>query len=223
MAQEINTFQQPFFTTFFSLTSHHPYKVPEKYIGKFPKGPLPVQEPMGYTDMAMRKFFETASKMPWYNNTLFVLCADHATVSYYPEYQTLLGSYAIPIVFYYPGGNLKGVSDHLVQQIDIAPTVLNFLNYDESYVAFGFDAFTSDSTNFVVNNNGTSFSLHQGDYLLLSDGNKSSALYNIKEDILLKNNIVNTLPETQQAMERNLKAFIQQYNNRMINNELTVN
>lgn len=222
MAQKINTFQQPFFTTFFSLSSHHPYKVPEKYIGKFPKGPLEVQEPMGYTDMAIRKFFETASKMPWFNNTLFVLCADHATVSYHPEYQTLLGSYSIPIVFYYPGGDLKGISDHLVQQIDIAPTVLNFLNYDKPYVAFGFDAFAADSTNFVVNNNGTSFSLHQGDYLLLSDGNKSSALFNAKTDILLKNNIVNTLPKIQQPMEDHLKAFIQQYNSRMINNELTV-
>jgi len=74
----------------------------------------------------------------------------------------------------------------------------------------------------VVNNNGTSFSLHQGNYLLLSNGDKSTALYNVKADILLNNNLINTLPAIQQTMENHLKAFIQQYNNRMINNELTV-
>jgi len=221
MAQKLNTFKEPFFSTLFSLSSHHPYKVPKQYIGKFPKGPLPVQEPIGYTDMAIRKFFETASTMPWFDNTLFVLCADHATVSYFPEYQTLSGSYAIPIVFYYPGGKLKGISDRLVQQIDIAPTVLNFLNYDQPYFAFGFDAFAKDTANFVVNNNGTSFSFYQGNYLLVSDGNKSTSLFNIKKDIILKDNLINTLPAVQQSMEMHLKAFVQQYNNRMIDNKLT--
>ncbi|WP_306429808.1 sulfatase-like hydrolase/transferase [Sphingobacterium sp. E70] len=88
----MNTLKQPFFASFFSLSSHHPFKVPEKYQGKFPKGPLPVQEPIGYTDNALREFFATASKMPWFNNTLFVICADHATVSYLPEYQTTAGA-----------------------------------------------------------------------------------------------------------------------------------
>jgi len=221
MAQKLNTFKEPFFSTFFSLSSHHPFKVPEKYIGKFPKGPLPVQEPVGYTDMAIRRFFETASTMPWFKNTLFVLCADHATVSYFPEYQTVAGAYSIPIVFYYPGGYLKGIKDHLVQQIDIVPTVLNFLNYDQPYFAFGFDAFKKDTTNFVINNNGSSFNFYQGDYLLLSDGNTSTQLFDVKKDKFLKNNIVNTLPEVQSSMEEHLKAFIQQYNNRMIANELT--
>src|SRR5690606_31537909 len=60
MAQELNTFKEPFFSALFTLSSHHPFKVPEKYIDTFPKGPLPVQEPIGYTDLALRNFFETA-------------------------------------------------------------------------------------------------------------------------------------------------------------------
>jgi phosphoglycerol transferase MdoB-like AlkP superfamily enzyme len=75
MANEMNTLKQPFFASFFSLSSHHPFRLPDEYVGKFPKGPLPVQEPLGYTDMALRNFFRTASKMPWYKNTLFcTLC-----------------------------------------------------------------------------------------------------------------------------------------------------
>lgn len=221
MAKTINTFKQPFFSAFFSVSSHHPFKVPEKYIGKFPKGPLPVQEPMGYTDMAIGKFFATASKMPWFKNTLFVLCADHATVSYLPEYQTTAGSFSIPILFYYPGGDLKGTTDKLIQQADIMPTVLNYLNYDKPYFAFGFDAFSSQKDNFVVNNNDGTFSFYQGDYLMLYDGKRAVALYNLKTDRTNKNNLVDKLPAVQQNMEKYLKAFIQQYDNRMIKDQLT--
>ncbi|TCC92138.1 alkaline phosphatase family protein [Pedobacter frigiditerrae] len=222
MAKTINTFKQPFFSAFFSVSSHHPFKVPKKYIGKFPKGPLPVQEPMGYTDMAIKKFFATASKMPWYKNTLFVLVADHATVSYLPEYQTLAGSFSIPILFYYPGGDLKGKTDKLIQQTDIMPTVLNYLNYNKPYFAFGFDALSNKKDNFVVNNNDGSFSFFKGDYLLIYDGLKSTALFNLKTDRLNKNNLVDKEPAIQTDMEKYLKAFIQQYNNRMIKDQLTI-
>lgn len=221
MAKTMNTFHPPFFTAFFSLSSHHPFKVPAQYVGKFPKGPLEVQEPMGYTDMALRKFFETASKMPWFKQTLFVLCADHATVSYFPEYQTIPGAFSIPILFYYPGGNLRGKTDKLVQQIDIMPSVLSYLHYDKPYFAFGFNAFAPETNNFVINNNDGTFSLYYGDYLLLSDGQLSTALYNLKKDRLTKHNIMGEEPEMLEKMETYLKAFIQQYNNRMIQDDLT--
>lgn len=220
MAQKMNTLKEPFFSSFFSLSSHHPFKVPEKYEGVFPKGPLAIHEPVGYTDMAIRKFFETASTMAWYKNTLFVLVADHATMSHFPEYKTTPGAFSIPILFYYPGGDLKGHSDKLIQQLDIAPTVLNYLNYDKPYFSFGFDAFDKEEDNFVVNNNGDSFNFYQGDYLLVYDEEKTVALYNVKTDRLTKRNLVNTMPALQQNMEKQLNAFIQQYNNRMIENKL---
>ncbi|SOD15204.1 LTA synthase family protein [Pedobacter xixiisoli] len=223
MAKTINTFKQPFFTSFFSVSSHHPFKVPEKYQGVFPKGPLEVQEPMGYTDMAIRKFFEAAKKMPWYKNTLFVLCADHATVSYLPDYQTVPGYFSIPILFYYPAGNLKGRTDKIIQQIDIMPTVLNYLNYKKPYFAFGFDALNNKKDNFAVNNNDGNFNFYDGDYLLINDGEKSISLFNLKEDRTTSNNLINHLPLVKQELEQKLKAFMQQYNNRMINNQLTTN
>ncbi|MBB5440571.1 arylsulfatase A-like enzyme [Pedobacter sp. AK017] len=223
MAQTMNTLKQPFFSAFFSVSSHHPFKLPDEYAGKFPKGHLPVQEVLGYTDMALRNFFRTASAMPWYKNTLFVLCADHATVSYFPEYQTTPGYFSIPIVFYYPGGDLKGKADKNVQQIDIMPTVLNYLHYDKPYFALGFDAFDKRQDNFVVNNNDGTFSFYQGDYLLINDGKINLSLYNLKTDRLTQNNILDKEPLIAQQMEKYLKAFVQQYNNRMIENKLTAN
>jgi len=221
MANEMNTLKQPFFASFFSLSSHHPFRLPDQYVGKFPKGPLPVQEPLGYTDMALRNFFKTASKMPWYKNTLFVLCADHATVSYLPEYQNSPGYFSIPILFYRPGGELKGKADKLVQQIDIMPTVLNYLHYDKPYFSFGFDAFDKKTDNFVLNNNDGSFNFYMGDYYLVNDGKDNLALYNLKTDRLVKHNILKQEPLIAEKLEKNLKAFRQQYNNRMIENKLT--
>lgn len=221
MAKTINTFKQPFFSAFFSISSHHPFKVPDNYQDKFPKGNLPIHEPIGYTDMAIRKFFATAKKMPWYNNTLFVLCADHATTSYLPDYQSVPGFFSIPILFYYPGGVLKGKTDKVIQQIDIMPTVLNYLNYDKPYFAFGFDAFNYNTANFAVNNNDGYFNFYEGDYLLINDGIKSIALYNLKEDPRTTKNLILAEIQVKEVLEQNLKAFTQQYNNRMIGNRLT--
>lgn len=221
MADKINEMPQPFFTSFFSLSSHHPFKVPEQYKGKFPKGPLEVQEPIGYTDHALKQFFAKASKAPWYKNTLFVLCADHATVSYLPEYQIAPNSFAIPVIFYYPGGELKGVSDKLVQQIDILPTVLNYLNYPKPYFAFGFDAFERDNNNFVVNNIGGIYNLFQGDYYMTHDGEKATSIYNLREDKFLKKDLLSH-NAVKDSLERTLQAFVQRYNYAMIHNKLTV-
>jgi len=221
MAKKIDTFKQPFFNSFFSLSSHHPFKVPEEYAGKFPKGKLPLHEPIGYADHALRQFFNTASKSDWYNNTLFVIVADHASMIHFPEYNTTPNFFAIPIIFYYPGGELKGLSDKLVQQIDIMPTVLNYLQYDKPYFAFGSDAFDPRRDNFLVNNIGGSYNFFMGDYFMTFDNERPSSLHNLKTDPSLSKDLMNEEPQTLDSLKRHLEAFIQQYNNRMIHNKLT--
>lgn len=101
------------------------------------------------------------------------------------------------------------------------PTVLNYLHYDKPYFAFGFDAFSKDTNNFVINNNDGTFSLYHGDHLLLNDGQNNTALYDLKADRLTKHNLLNQDTLSQNKMDSLLKAFIQQYNNRMIQDDLT--
>lgn len=48
-----------------------------EYKGKFDKGTLPIHESIGYADYLWRCFFEKAKKESWYNNTLFIITADH--------------------------------------------------------------------------------------------------------------------------------------------------
>lgn len=219
-AHTLDTIRQPFFSTIFSVSSHHPYKVPEKYKGVFPKGDLPIHQCMGYTDMALRKFFQTASTMSWFKHTLFVLTADHATISHFPEYQTSWGYMSIPVVFYHAEDTLlRNAEKTMAQQTDIMPSVLSYLNYSGKIVSFGKSIFTPSNEHFVVNYiNG--FQLLKDNYLLQFDGQKTSGLYDFIHDRLLQTNLKDKLPVIRDSLELKLKAYIQQYHNRLVEDKM---
>lgn len=222
-ADKLNDFNQPFCAALFSVSSHHPFKVPERYEGKFPKGTLPIHQCVAYTDYSLKKFFEKASKMSWFDNTLFVFTADHANQSYYPEYKTNIGVFAVPLIFFKPDGSLKGEVDDLAQQIDIMPSVLGYLNYNKPFLAFGRNLFDNKQVPFVINYTSGTYQLFMGDYLFLFDGNKATGLYKFKTDKFLKENILNTNQQLELELEQKVKAIIQQYNTRMIEDKLTAN
>ncbi|WP_025765168.1 LTA synthase family protein [Dyadobacter tibetensis] len=221
-AKKMNEFPQPFQSTLFTVSSHDPFNIPTRYKDKFPKGPLPIYETMGYTDQALKKFFEVAKTMPWYRNTLFVLTADHAaTFAHYPRYQTSVGNFSVPVIFFAPADStMRGIDRQtLVQQIDILPSVLSYLHYDKPYFSFGKNVFSPPALNFAVNYDGV-YQWFNGTYVLQFDGQKTVGLYNYRQDQLLKKNLRGTNLEVQKPMEAQIKAFIQQYNNRMLDDKL---
>ncbi|MCO5236121.1 MAG: sulfatase-like hydrolase/transferase [Chitinophagaceae bacterium] len=224
-ARTLSGFKEPFFSTIFSVSSHHPFKVPEQYGQAFKKGPIPVLESIGYTDMALRRFFETAQQQPWFKHTLFVISADHATETFHPEYKTAWGDVAIPIILYSPGDSmLQGVdSSRIIQQIDVMPTVLSYLNYQKPFFAFGKNVLDTvgQPLNFSVTYiNG--YRWIEDDYLLFYDGQESRSLFNFKTDPLFLNNLLKEEPQRAAQMEKHVKAFMQQYTNRLIRNRLVV-
>lgn len=219
-------FKQPFVTSVFTATSHNPYALPERYKNVFPKGTHPIHECIGYTDNALRHFFATASKQPWYNNTLFVITADHASMNEHPEYVTDLGAFTVPILFYAPGmPELQGKdTETVVEQIDIMPTVLGILGYDRPYIGFGQDILhTPKEDKFAVNYISGSgiYQLVKGDYLIQFDGEQVIHAYRFRTDVLMKDDVKDSMPqEVRKEMEIQLKSIIQQYMQRMNNNEL---
>ena len=220
---KINSFRQPFVAALFSASSHHPFVVPERYREQFPEeGGQPIHKCVRYTDNALRLFFERAKNEPWFNNTLFVITADHTNQTSHAEYQTDYGSFSVPIIFYDPGADLRGSSSAIAQQIDIMPTVLGYVGYSRPFVAFGCDLFrTPVSERYAVNylNGIYQFFLH--DYVLQFDGEKTIAVYDRKADPLQQHNIIHRILP-QKEMERTLKAIIRQYMFRMNEDELTV-
>jgi phosphoglycerol transferase MdoB-like AlkP superfamily enzyme len=221
-AEKLNTFSRPFMASIFTVSSHHPFEVPERYRGKFKKGAAPIVEVVGYTDFALREFFNKISKQEWFSNTLFVITADHTNESIHKEFQNDFGSYSIPVIFYKPGSDLKGVKKKIAQQIDIMPTVLHYLNYDEEFIAFGNNLLDDTKESFGFNTNGSNYHLYMKDHILEMVDKKSLGLFNYKSDIFLEKNIIGTNPELQGLMEDKLKAVMQTYNSRLLDNNMIV-
>lgn len=220
--RQLNHFKQPFFTSLFSISSHNPYTIPKKYQGKFPKGTTNIQESIAYTDFALRQFFKSAQKQNWYNNTLFVITADHTSAEPTEnKYQTNIGKFRIPILFFDPSNpDMKKTSEQNFQQIDISPSILDYLNIKMDMVSFG-KSYQSDK-NFVVYYLDHIYHYLNNDYYLAFDGEKPIGLYHFKTDILLKNNLLQKEKKIAQEMERFIKAYIESFNERMINNQLSV-
>ncbi len=221
-AEKLNSFKEPFMASIFSVSSHHPFKVPEKYADRFKKGPAPICEVVGYTDFALREFFAEISQQPWYSNTLFVITADHTNESIHKEFQNNFGVYCIPVIFYEPGGGLNGKRMKIAQQIDIMPTVLSRLNFDEEYIAFGNNLLDDTSESFAYNTNGSTYHLYMNDHLLEMIETKALGLYNFKSDVFLEKNLLGSDAAIQMKMEEKLKAIIQTYNSRLLDNDMTV-
>ncbi|MDA3954877.1 MAG: sulfatase-like hydrolase/transferase [Bacteroidales bacterium] len=222
-AKTLSTFEEPFVSALFSVSSHHPYNLPAEFEGKFPEGKLPVHRTIGYSDYSLKQFFEEASNYSWYDSTLFVITADHASAQIgFPEYKTIKGYYSVPIIFYHPTDNLTGLEYDLAQQIDIMPSILSYLNYDESYISFGQDLFNGDKERFVINVLNDVYQLYMDDYLIQYNESEILSLYKFKVDSLFQHNLIGTMPEVEEKMLKKVQAFIQEYNYRMINDELTI-
>ena len=223
-ATKMSEFKQPFVSAVFTASSHHPYKVPEEYKDIYKEEGIVIHKCIRYTDNAIRRFFDKAKTQPWYKNTLFVITSDHTNLSDHAYYQTDLGGFCSPIIFFDPSGDMKpGMRNAIAQQIDIMPTVLSYLGYDRKYVAFGCDLLTTkDEDTWAVNYINGIYQYVKGDWLLQFDGHKAKALYRFRTDLLLKENLLSKEPKIAADMERQVKAIIQSYMTRMVNNQLVV-
>ena len=227
-ADRMNEMAQPFMTAVFTASSHPPFNLPERYRGVFPPGEEKIQECVGYTDHAMRRFFEKARRMPWYKNTLFVITADHTSRQIDPFYSSSLGYYCVPIIFYAPGDSLLHGYDteRVVEQTDIMPTVLGYLHYDHPYIAFGKDMLhTPAEETFALHwlPESSGYEFVKGEYLLEFDGTDVTAAYRYRSDSVLHSNILPTMDaDTLRNMTRQMKSVIQQYMQRMNGDSLVI-
>ena len=226
MNKTISKKKAPFFSTIFTVSSHEPYIVPEKYKNKLPKGDIPMHQPVAYTDLAFKKFFESAKKEPWFQNTIFIITADHCNqVNYMEEYyDKMVNRLAVPILIYKPNSDLVGESNQLAQHIDIFPTVMDLIGYDKPFRSWGRSLLNrpNDIEPFVINHNTGLYYYQKGNYLCVFDGKNAIGFYDINDKKLTKNLIAKRNAEMNK-MELACKGFIQDYFNRIIDKKLTAN
>lgn len=141
---EMNRFKKPFFSMIFTLSSHHPYTIPAAFKSKVKHGPEPLCATISYVDLALKEFWSKAKKQAWFNNTLFVFCADHVGPTKRWDRCSLEWTYRIPIGFYHASMNLPLVQKgRMFQQIDIMPTTLDLLGLTTAYYSFGTSYFNN--------------------------------------------------------------------------------
>lgn len=220
MCGKLSTFKQPFLASVFTLSSHHPWKIPPQHKNRFPKGTMIVHETVGYVDYALKRFFESAQKTDWFNNTIFIITTDHSSQTQTKEYRTQMGFFKIPIIIYSPLLKHGVVTNERLQQIDILPTLADLLKVPQKVFSFGRSAF-STKPNYYIYYLNEEYMLTIGDYMSKYRQGYPTELYNIEKDPLLEHNIASENPYIT-AFHRNMtQAIIQQYNNRLIKNRLT--
>jgi phosphoglycerol transferase MdoB-like AlkP superfamily enzyme len=215
---ELDDMSQPFITAFFSLSSHHPYVVPADYQGMFGKGTLDIHESIMYADHMLGDFMKKASGSEWFANTLFVITADHTSLSDEKEYQSRDGIYAVPLIFYMPGEIKPALMEDIAQHTDILSSVLAYLNYDKPFISFGNNLFDPGAERFSINYLDGTYQLIKDGWSLHFDGEKVTGLFNL--DALDDVNQLAANRNVAEDLELFLKTIIQQYNYRMLHNQL---
>lgn len=128
--------QKPFFNFIMTTSNHRPFT--------YPDGKVNIPSHSGrdggvkYTDYAIGKFIEEAKKKPWFDNTIFVIIADHnggsAGKSALP-----LWRYKIPLLIYAPKIIKPRVISKVASQIDTIPTILSMMNWEYDSQFYGND------------------------------------------------------------------------------------
>lgn len=212
--------KQPFMATLFSVTSHEPYQVPEKYKGKFPKGDVNIHQCIGYTDFALQQFFASAKKQPWFKNTIFVFVGDHGNTIYYDEYKKEMNKNAVAMMIYKPNSKLIGESADYAQQIDLYPTILDLIGYKKPFRSWGRSLVGDKQIQpFVIRYSSNLYQFMSGNYICTFDGNKVIGFY-AKNDKDLKHNLVAKRNSEMNQIELKCKAYLQDYMARVMDKKL---
>lgn len=223
-ALKLNEIRKPFAAGVFTLSSHHPFKLPKNY--DLPEGDYysDFEKTVRYTDDALRNFFETISNYSWYDSTIFVIIGDHVNPEHrYDNYLNGYGQYQIVTAFYAPSVIKPLKTNIMAQQTDIGISLLAALGCNDTIFTFGrnvFDSLQEPCFSSYLNN---IYQYSDGKCMLQSDGNNITAVFNLNEDPCLNNNLYQEGEEsTWEELNNKFRMLLQQYNNRMINNKLYI-
>jgi phosphoglycerol transferase MdoB-like AlkP superfamily enzyme len=134
-ARQLNTLPEPFFSTVFTLSSHSPYDFPMEHMIQWPKLEKDFINSVHYTDQALGDFFDRAKQQPWYENTLFLVLADHSHNTYRNHPIETFEYRKIPLLIAGPALNdsMRGRHFDLISgNTDVPATLMAQLGIDHS-------------------------------------------------------------------------------------------
>ena len=133
---------EPFFAQIMTISNHRPYTYPEGRI-QYDGNPMSRKAAVKYTDWAIGKFLADAVGKPWFQETVFVIMADHCASSA-GKTSLPLDCYHIPAIIYSPGFVEPRYVEKVCSQIDIVPTLLSLLHFSYEAPFYGRDVLADD-------------------------------------------------------------------------------
>ena len=133
---------KPFYAQIMTISNHRPYTYPDGCIDISPESKSR-DGGVKYSDYALGQFIAQASKKPWFDNTVFVIVADHCASSA-GETELPLEKYHIPALIYAPALFAPQTIDYAVSQIDLMPTLLSLLGMGYDSTFYGRNVLDSD-------------------------------------------------------------------------------
>lgn len=228
VAKQITNTKQPFVASVFTLSSHHPFTLPKEFKDSFKTIKRPIHQTIRYTDQCLKAFFETIKNESWFNETIFIITADHSSENFTKRYQSKDGRYEVPLMVFEPEKvspkwskilnsdtidycssylRYNEVSQKIIQHIDIIPLALERAGYKGKIFTLG-SYFEPDQNEYAFQNEEGNYQLIYGNGILNFDGNRFKIIpKNFKEE------------NPQFVPETLLKGKIQDYNYRMVNNK----
>ena len=219
-AEKLNQTDQPFHAAVFTLSSHHPFRVPAEYTSRFSGNKHVFGAALRYADHSLGRFFETAQRMKWFKNSLFVLVADHAILADTLYGEDPLAIFRIPLLFYKPDNSIAGRRTDVTGQIDILPQALDLLGYRKPFFSLGKppDRKTGHLTTYYADGYHYVFT----DSLLFTyNGTQPHSAYNYFRDSALTRKLETEYTDLRETVDTRFRALLQLYSRCLTKDEMT--
>ncbi|WP_019530873.1 LTA synthase family protein [Dasania marina] len=183
---------KPFFSLVFSSSNHTPFDFPDNRIALYDKEKATENNAVKYADYSLGQFFKQAKQSRYWDNTLFLVVADHNS--------RVRGANLVPIEYFHIPGLIMGggvqpsVYSKVSSQIDLFPTLLSMAGIDAEFPAIGRDItdpkYAGDSGRAMMQYNKTQ-AYREGDQVVVFERNKPAVQYSYKKGKYTKSAVQN--------------------------------
>jgi phosphoglycerol transferase MdoB-like AlkP superfamily enzyme len=206
-ANNVSNFSEPFCSVIFSLSSHDPFRIPDKRKSEFKqyKNETELERSVRYSDFSLKMFFEYAKTKSWFKNTIFIITADHTLYNSRINFKT---TFHVPCLIYSPENLSASKSNKTASHMDLVPTLIDYLHLQTTHASMGKSIFLN-SDGFAVFKFGAEYIILTDQYCLTNDLENPVKLYEISSDKDLNDDVSKKLPDIANDLNRKLLAYLQ--------------
>ncbi|MFV0377133.1 MAG: LTA synthase family protein [Mangrovibacterium sp.] len=189
MVDDLKQEKEPFFSMVYTISTHEPFDLPG--YNKFPTSSVESKylNTVAYADSCVGVFIDRLKEMPFWENTLVVITADHTSLQPGPTTVTEPATYQIPLILI--GGVVKDsfISERIGNQNDFGPMLTKQLGWEHKSSLLSKDFLVDDSYAFYFRGEGWGFISPEVAWFMNTDAGKEEFLYNhapLKVDSLMR-------------------------------------